>query len=572
MSKLPEELQDFRNFMHVVWESAFQRTPEPLQYEIANWMQSLPTGADGVRRGQTWALRGEGKTEIEATLAAWFLADDPDSKGLIICSTAGKASEFMRHVRSIFEHCEFLNHLLPRKGEGRTKDQRDSGTSFEVGAITKPSKDASLSAFGVGSTWTSVHPDWIIVDDVETPENSLTVLRRDKLRQQLSELEMLKKPNGYILITGTPQTEDSVYKKLGKKYPIRKFPARHVDPDSKVAESVCPSLINQVLTGEAKVGDPTSPERFGEAVLAEMEAGDPAYFALQMLLDTRPSDEDRHPLKVRDLVVMDQDLDMGPSQVVWGTQSPYPNLDPAGFDGDVFYKPAWVSDTFLPYTGSLMYIDPSGTGADKVAYAVLKFLEGMFFLQAVGGLAGGSRGSADPVMERLAEVARDFHVNVVVIESNYGDGMYAQLFAPVLARVAGPMAIKDHRVTGQKELRIIDTLKPLTKNHRLVIAPSVAKNHDFIYQLSHITRSKGALAHEDELDAVAGACAQFTAYAALDPKVREEQREKKEKEELIKEWESHFRTKGHSAGGRRTSSFERLRRGRERARYRNPRL
>jgi hypothetical protein len=66
-------------------------------------------------------------------------------------------------------------------------------------------------------------------------------------------------------------------------------------------------------------------------------------------------------------------------------------------------------------------------------------------------------------------------------------------------------------------VRIIDTLEPVLTQHRLVVNESFLRtgaaeedrDYSFLYQLTHITRDRGALTHDDRVDAVAGAVAHF---------------------------------------------------------------
>jgi hypothetical protein len=114
-------------------------------------------------------------------------------------------------------------------------------------------------------------------------------------------------------------------------------------------------------------------------------------------------------------------------------------------------------------------------------------------------------------------VAKSQKVNQIIIESNFGDGMFTELIKPVLAKVH-PCAVEEVRHSVQKERRIIDTLEPVMNQHRLVINTSVIRHdvsstkdlpsekalqYQLMYQLSRVTRSKGALAHDDRLDALA---------------------------------------------------------------------
>ena len=53
--------------------------------------------------------------------------------------------------------------------------------------------------------------------------------------------------------------------------------------------------------------------------------------------------------------------------------------------------------------------------------------------------------------------------------------------------------------------------------HRLVVDTRVAENQDFQLQLTRITRQRGALKHEDELDALAGCVKEWQDAMNLDP-------------------------------------------------------
>jgi Holliday junction resolvasome RuvABC endonuclease subunit len=152
-----------------------------------------------------------------------------------------------------------------------------------------------------------------------------------------------------------------------------------------------------------------------------------------------------------------------------------------------------------------MSIDPAGRGADKTGYAVVKMLHGILYLTECGGLDGGY---SDSTLEQLSNIAKRQDVNYVVIESNFGDGMATALLKPIMGRIH-PCTIEEVRHSKQKELRIIDTLEPVMNQHRLVVSQELIKN-DFKYELDHqlfkqltrITKDKGSLRHDDQLDAL----------------------------------------------------------------------
>ena len=209
---------------------------------------------------------------------------------------------------------------------------------------------------------------------------------------------------------------------------------------------------------------------------------------------------------------------MAPEKIVWSGNPEYvmQDLECVGLSGDRYYRAAVTFGTWQPYTGSLLYIDPSGRGKDETGYAVIKMLNGYLYMPDAGGFQGGYE---PEVLQGLAEIARKNAVNLVQIEDNFGDGMFTALIRPVLAKVH-PCQIEDVKVSRAKELRIINTLEPVLNSHRLVVDPAVIKNdrasashlppdkalrYQLFYQLSRITKERGSLAQDDRLDAVAGA-------------------------------------------------------------------
>jgi Holliday junction resolvasome RuvABC endonuclease subunit len=181
----------------------------------------------------------------------------------------------------------------------------------------------------------------------------------------------------------------------------------------------------------------------------------------------------------------------------------------------------------IPYTGSVLAIDPSGRGKDETGYAVVKMLNGQLFVPDAGGIRGGYD---EKTLKQLVAIAKDNKVNKVVIESNFGDGMFMELIKP-LFRTSYPVTIEEVRHNKQKELRIVDTLEPVLNSHRLIVDPSVI-NDDYrsalsypieqqtrymlMYQLSRITRDRGSLVHDDRLDALSIAVGYWVQQMAAD--------------------------------------------------------
>jgi hypothetical protein len=227
------------------------------------------------------------------------------------------------------------------------------------------------------------------------------------------------------------------------------------------------------------------------------------------MLDTSLSDADKYPLKLSDFIVLDSDREVGPVKVTWagGPDQNLVQLPMAGLAGDKWNKPLFISKEFEKYQGIVMAIDPSGRGSDETAYAVVAMLNGYLFLLESGGFKGGYE---DSTLESLAKTAQRNKVSWIITENNFGDGMFDKLLAPWLIRVGYPCTIDPdgYRATQQKEKRIIDILEPVLNQHRLVVDTKVITEdlkvadprNQLFYQLSRITKERGALVKDDRVD------------------------------------------------------------------------
>lgn len=489
---------DFRVFLFHIWKHLKLPPPTKLQYRMAGYI------ANGPRRRLLEAFRGAAKTWITCAYGLWRLYRNPNERIKIVSANENKALENGVFMRRLIEEVPELRFLRPR-------GDRDSTLKFDVGpADAHPTP--SVSCTGIGGQLTGGRATILISDDVEVPGNSMTEVQRERLAELIKEYDALVVPEGFdVIFLGTPQTESSIYNAVRTRgYDCLIFPVRY--PELSKIESyggaLDPVIEKAVRDNPSLAGTSTEPGRFTDLDLAEREASYGASgFALQFMLDTSLSDALRYPLKSRDLVCMDLDIDIGPVKVVWTSdaRNAYTDIDNLGFTGDRLYKPMHVSETMLPYQGRVMVIDPSGRGKDRTGYVVGFQLHGQVFLRAFGALAGGYETSD---LEALAQIAKANKVNTVVVESNFGDGMFAKLLTPIVARIH-PCSIEEVRATGQKERRIIEDLEPLLNQHRLVVDTQAVRKdagegiHSLMYQLTHITRDRNSLKHDDVLDALA---------------------------------------------------------------------
>lgn len=518
---IPDKLHDFRYFLIFVWRILGLPDPTPIQLSIATYLQHGP------RRKVVEAFRGVGKSWITSAYVVWRLMLNPDLKFLVVSASKDRANNFTTFTRRLITEIDILNPLRP------TQDQRDSMISFDVGPA-RPDHSPSVKSVGIFGQLTGTRADEIIPDDIEVPNNSLTQVMRERISEAVKEFDAILKPGGTVTFLGTPQCEQSLYNVLpGRGYEVRIWPARYPN-DAQVAaygDRLAPTILHAMGRGKGIVGCSTDPLRFSDIDLMERELSyGRAGFSLQFMLDTTLSDADRYPLRLRDLVVMDADLSAtAPEKLLWAASPDlaYDDLPCVGLNGDRYYHARMVAPEWLPYTGSVMAIDPAGRGKDETSYAVVKMLNGYLFLVASGGL---KTGYSEETLTYLAKTAKEHKVNAIIVESNFGDGMFTELLKPYLARIH-PCAIEEVRHNKQKELRIIDTLEPVISSHKLVVTADVirkdfnstrdyptehAHKYQLFWQMSHITRDRGALMQDDRLDAVTMAVGYWVEQMAQD--------------------------------------------------------
>jgi hypothetical protein len=530
---------DFRVFLYLIWKHLGLPKPTVRQYELAEYLQHGP------RRKGILGYRGIGKSWITSAYVLWLLWRDSELKILVVSASKERSDSFSIFTKRLLAEVEFLQHLSPNPRLG----DRDSNVAFDVRGC-RPAHAPSVKSVGITGQIAGSRADFIVCDDVEVPNNSETATQREKLLVRVAELGGAvltpdsQNPHGGVTFLGTYQVEDSLYNKLEERgYTLRVWPSEMPEEVAKYDGRLSPGILNSGLA----VGAATDPARFDTAELIErrIEYGGAGY-ALQFMLDTSPSSENLHPLKTRDFIVTDIDVDVAPDYLVWSgsdahTMEHLPNV---GLHGDRFQEPMKMADEFSPFVDTLMYIDPSGRGRDQTAYCILKMLNGMIFLYDWGAFQGGFE---QLTLVKLATLARDAKCHMIVVETNFGDGMFEELLRPVVAKIIkfrrhdGEMqegcAIEGHRASGQKEVRAIETLEPIFAGHRIIIDTSLVKRitttkdraldvdaalKSGFFQMTRLTAERGCLKYDDWIDCLSGGVRYWTERMGID--VRKEAR------------------------------------------------
>jgi len=532
---------DFLRFLRFVFVEVLN-LPEPsaIQNDIARFLVS-----GGNPRKFIQAFRGVGKSYITCIYVVWRLWVNPYLKVVIASADMRGARLNAALIRQIINHPagdNFWSELRTRK------DQDGNATAFDVGAcFDRPAKEKSVNVLSIGGSLAGNRGHLFLLDDIENTNNSQTEGARETLRARIPEFINMQIPSedSGIIVLGTPQSMDTVYKDFGDKgYEVRIWTQRY-PLASKIANyggKLAPFITDRIAKNPAlcepnqsQLGGAPTEKRFTDAYCFEQQIENGAGgYLLQFMLDTELSDADKYALKTSNMICMDVDPEVAPFKLTWGstTDLVIPDIANFGFKGDRYYRPFYRSNEFEKYTGSVMTIDPSGRGKDETSYCVTKFLNGYVHVRKIGGFQG--TGYSPETLERLAQIAKEEQVNKVVIEGNMGSGMFSELLKPYLQKVY-PVTVEDVRSSGQKEHRIIDTLAPVMASHKLVMDITVLRNdaketeivRSAMYQLTHLTNVKGSLKYDDRIDVLAMGVAYWTAMMAVDEDRAEELRKER---------------------------------------------
>ena len=498
---------DFKLFLQALWDQLDLPQPTRAQYAIADYIQHGP------KRLQVQAFRGVGKSWITGAFVLWTLFKDPEKKIMIISASKERADNMSIFLQKLIIETPWLNHLQPK-----SDDARWSRISFDVNC--SPHQAPSVKSVGITGQLTGSRADLMVLDDIEVPGNSMTEMMREKLLQLCTEAESILTPhdNSRIMYLGTPQTTFTVYRKLAERnYRPFIWPARFPKDITPYEGLIAPQLQEDIDNG-ALPWDCTDPDRFDDDDLVDREASmGRSNFALQFMLDTSLSDAEKFPLKMADLVITSVNPTDAPENIVWCSDPAniLKDLPTVGLPGDYFYSPMQLQGEWSPYTETICSVDPSGRGADETAAAYISQKNGILYLHEVRAYRDGY---SDNTLLDILRGCKKYGATTLVVESNFGDGIVAELFKKHIIQTKQRILVEEVRANVRKEERIIDTLEPILNQHRLVVNKSVVEwdynsNRDaapeerllymLFYQMSRMCRSKYAVKHDDRLDCLA---------------------------------------------------------------------
>jgi len=536
---------DFAEFA-VVGMRVLGFTTTEMQLDIARYMADKSFG----RKKMVQAQRGEAKSTLAALYAVWCLIQDQSTRVLVVSGGEKQASDVAILIIRIIENWHILCWLRPDS----TRGDRTSFENYDVHCDLKPlDKSASVSCVGITANLQGKRADILIPDDVETTKNSLTQTMRDQLLHLSKDFAAIN-THGETLYLGTPQTKDSIYKTLpARGFHVRVWPGRYPNkeellryPPGVLAPSIIEALEQDSTLGtgfgiDGSRGACADRERYDEDALIEKELDfGPEGFSLQFMLDTTLSDAQRTRIRCSDLVVGDYTSEGAPETVWWAGEPRYA-IDtkdlPDTCSGMTLYRPASSSTDYMPYQQKVMIIDPAGNGGDEVAFAVGASSNSYIHTMSIGGLRGGM---SEDNMSTLLNIAVEFGVTDIKVEANMGHGVVSALLLGHAHKLSLALGFEDFYAKGQKERRIIDTISPVTRRHKLIMHRR-ALDDDWKYcqahardkrtvtsvmhQLVNVTYDRGSLVHDDRLDCLQ-AMVQFLSAGLIVDDEKEAQKRK----------------------------------------------
>ncbi len=532
---------DFKLFLQALWGQLDLPEPTKAQYAIADYLQHGP------KRLQIQAFRGIGKSWITGAFVLWTLFKNPEKKIMIISASKERADNMSIFLQKLIIETPWLNYLQPK-----SDDSRWSRISFDVNC--SPHQAPSVKSVGITGQLTGSRADLMILDDIEIPGNSMSEMMRERLLQLCTEAESILTPkeDSRIMYLGTPQTTFTIYKKLAERnYRPFVWPAR-VPRKLTNYEGVIAPQLQADIDGGAKPWDPTDPDRFQEDDLIEREAAmGRSNFMLQFMLDTSLSDAEKFPLKNADLIITSVNPTSAPDNIVWCSdpKNCLKELPTIGLPGDYFYSPMQLQGEWDVYSETICSVDPSGRGSDETVAAYLSQRNGVMYLHEMRAYHDGY---TDNTLLDILKGCRKYNVKTLLIESNFGDGIVSELFKKHLQQTKQSIHIEETRANVRKEDRIIDTLEPVLNQHRLVVdkkviewdyrsnpdtAPEKRLQYMLFYQLSRMCREKGAVRHDDRIDALAQGVKYFTDILSISAQQNIIDRKRNEWNDLLANWE-----------------------------------
>lgn len=537
-------LTDFKNFLKVCFHYLNLPNPTRLQNDIANYLQYPKSNKRIIL-----SYRGIGKSYITCIYVLWLLYRDPNERIMIVSVAQDKAIENAGFIKNLILTIPNLKFLTP----GANKiDKRSSALSYVVAAADFE-QSPSVKAVGITGRLTGSRATRVLFDDVESPENSMSAIQRAALLQKITEGTNILKPakdfpKREVIYLGTPQSFQSIYFEK-PAYDVKIWPARYPTKQQydKFFYKYLADILKKDLEDNPSLFEPkyglfhnrgklTDPQRYSEEALChdvESDIGS-SNFDLQYMLYTFTGDMDKFKLKIGNLIVDDIDIEKGHGHYTYSSkqQDVIEGLPSYGMFDDYFHSPGTKSPEVFNYEGTIMYVDPAGSGTDELAFVVLSHLNGYIFVKTIGGFVGtaDNKSYSEKNMVELVNIAKKHKVNKIIYESNGVGQTFGSLIKPFL-KEHYPCTTEPEHQASAKIGRIIDNLQAPTEVHKLIFAKQAifddmhylpthlgekGNMYSVFYQMARITSDNNSIVKKDRLDVLSSGVGYLKRILAID--------------------------------------------------------
>ena len=160
---------------------------------------------DTVTRKLICVPRGSLKSSIGCVAyPIWCLLNDPNERILIDSELFTNSTTFLREIRAHLESPAIIEVF----GEFKTRTWNES--EIIIKQRNKPYKEASISCGGVGTTKVGQHYSKIVADDMNSPSNSNTPEKAQKVIDHYKYNLSILEPEGTYVIIGTRYSENDL--------------------------------------------------------------------------------------------------------------------------------------------------------------------------------------------------------------------------------------------------------------------------------------------------------------------------------------------------------------------------
>ncbi len=470
---------DFKLFT-VLWNQV-QRNKTPLIHlKMADWLEHC--WKNGKHYMLLMAFRSAGKSTIVGLFAAWLIYRNSNIRIIVLAADFPLAKKMVRNVKRIIERHPLTGNLKPGDADQWSSDRFTVIRDLEL-------RDPSMMAKGVMSNVTGSRADIVICDDVEVPNTCDTAVKREDLRQRLSEIPYVLVAGGAQLYVGTPHHYYSIYADL---------PRTEIDEE----EPFLSGFERLSLTIIDEEGKSVWPERYTQEDIKQMRrTSGPNKFDSQMMLK--------------------------PVNILQGRLNP--DLLQI-YDGEMEYDPM-INALFLGNTkmvSASCWWDPAfgyNKGDNSVCAVVFTDDVGDYHLHHLAYIRVDDTDKTDEATQQariVAEITKKYYLPAVTVEINGIGRFLPNILRKELAKINSPARVQETSSKRSKAIRIIEGFDALMAAKRLWVHKNVTQTPFMMemrewrpvgYEPIHGTTGYGAgkagsRGHDDALDAVAGALSQ----------------------------------------------------------------